>query len=99
MLRAVRSRVWLRSFAFERADLDDHRILVVFTVDWVDVERYGVLYSLAALPMGPMTGEPCGTPEQWAAEIGLNLDELVETGGVARAEHIPGPDGVVLLRW
>lgn len=61
--------------------------------------QYGVYYSLAALPNGPMTGEVCDSPDGWAAEIGWDLDELIEAGGWDRAEHLPGPNDLVFLRW
>lgn len=99
VLAAVRASVPGRAdtrWTFDRADLDNGQVLVLFEVE---AERFGVHYSLADLPYGPNTGEPCDTPGEWAQEIGWDVDEQVDTGGLLRAERVPGPDGVVLLRW
>ena len=55
---------------------------------------FGVSYSLASLPYGPNTGEVCDTPEEWAVEIALDLDEFV-----CGAEPIAATDGPTPLRW
>ena len=86
----------LSVWVFEGADLDGDQVIVRFMVD---ARRYGARYSLDDLPAGPNTGIPCATPERWAFEVGWDVDEQVETGGVARAERAEGPDDLVLLRW
>jgi hypothetical protein len=96
VLAAVRAMLPRGLVAFERADLSRNHVLVVFRVDG---QRFGVHYSLSNLPNGPNTGMPCESPEQWAVEIGWDINEQVGTGGVARAERALGPDGLVLLRW
>lgn len=101
VLAAVRATLSVddrhQPFAFEHADLDGDRVLVVFRID--DQHRFGVHYSLADLPVGPNTGEPVGTPEEWATELGWDMDEQVHTGGIDRAERVSGQDDLILLRW
>ncbi len=92
-------RTWHPSVIIERAELEDHRMLVLFRLRGQTKPSYGVYYSLTSLPYGPMTGEVRDTPMQWAGEIGIDLDELVDGGGWDGVERLPGPDGVVLLRW
>jgi hypothetical protein len=75
---------------FEHANLDGDGEMVVFRVG---DSRFGVRYSFAEAPLGPNTGEPCGTSKEWAEEVALDMDEQVLTGGVTMAEHIGGPDG------
>lgn len=87
------------SYSFARADVEARRVLVTFRARGCPEQRFGVYYSLDSLPIGPMTGEVCDSAELWAAEIGWDLDELIRTGCLERAERIPGPDDVVLLRW
>lgn len=96
-----------RMWTYECADLDGGRLLLVFRVKagaparpaHECETRFAVSYSLADLPYGPNTGTACATPEEWAVEIGWDMDEQIETGGVGRAERAQGQVGVVLLRW
>lgn len=100
------------AWTFERADLDGDRVLVVFRVpeenrfglsftlaDVPKETRFGVHYALADVPEGVNTGMVCETPRDWAFEIVLDMDEQIETGGMARAKRLTGPNGLVLLRW
>jgi hypothetical protein len=101
VLLAVRSMLNSRrddsGWTFERADLDGDEVLVIFRVE--DESRYGVRYQLSEVPMGNNTGCLCATPDDWAAEIGLTMDEQVLTGGGRRAERISGSEDLTLLRW
>ena len=56
-------------------------------------------YDLTDVPIGNNTGLLCATPEDWAFEIVLTMDEQVLTGGVRRAERTLGSDGLTVLRW
>jgi hypothetical protein len=98
VVTAVRGRLAGRGWGwtFERADLSADTVLVIFQV--ADGRRFGVHYALADVPNGPSTGLPCDTPEQWADEIDLDIEEEVGTAGVARAECISA-DGLIVLRW
>jgi hypothetical protein len=72
-------------------------VLVVVVHHRLDgAERLGVYYSLAELPESPNTGLDCQSPTDWAAEVASDLDEFVtaETN-----ERLPGPDGLVIVRW
>ena len=88
---------------FEPAELNGDQLLVVFRVAppwWRGSEnRFGVYYSIADQPYGVGTGMECRTPEEWAGEIDELMNEQVATGGLHRAERVPGPDGLALLRW
>ncbi len=102
VLTAVRTRLGLSvndysGWTFERADLDDEKVLVIFHVE--DGRRFGVHYDLAEAPNGVNTGEPRDTPDEWADEIVWTMDEQVLTGGLVRAERTTGPDGLTVLRW
>ena len=101
MLSAVRSRLSLSGhnsgWTFERADLDGDRVLVIFHVE--DQSRYGVGYDLSEVPIGNNTGLLCATPDDWADEISLTMDEQVLTGGVTRAERTTPADGLTVLKW
>jgi len=99
VLAAVRTRLSFNGsgWTFERADLDGDKVLVIFNVD--DGRRFGVHYDLAEVPMGNNTGLPCETPDAWADEIDLTMDEQVATGGVARAERTVRADGLTVLSW
>lgn len=102
VLVAVRDRLGLRGrwdsgWLFERAELDGERVLVILRFE--DERRFGVHYELADVPNGPNSGELCETPQDWADEIVLDIDEQVLTGGVGRAERAAGPDGLEVLRW
>ncbi len=83
----------------DRVDLADEDVLVVLRGVLDDDRRYGVRFSLASVPYGPSTGEVCESVEGWAREVGWVLDEAIGTREVDHAEHLVGPDGVVLLRW
>lgn len=80
----------------EQANLDGDGVMVVFRVG---DGRFAVRYSFADAPLGPNTGEPCGTPKEWAVEVALDMDEQVLTGGITRAERVGGADGFTVLRW
>jgi hypothetical protein len=100
MLTAVRRNVRhgdRSHWAFESADLDGDAVLVIFRL--ANRSRFGVRYTLSDAPEGPNTGEPCDTPEDWAEEIWVDMEEQILTGGVARAEHSRRPGGLVLLAW
>jgi hypothetical protein len=101
VLSAVRSTLSRRGddsgWTFERADLDGDEVLVTFHI--ADQSRYGVRYDLSEVPMGNNTGRLCATPEDWAFEIALTMDEQVLTGGVGRAERTSVSDGLTVLRW
>jgi hypothetical protein len=86
----------LSTWKFERANLDADGVMVVFRVG---DSRLGVRYSFAEAPLGPNTGEPCGTASEWADEIALDMDEQVLTGAVTRAERSGGHDDFTVLRW
>jgi hypothetical protein len=73
--------------------LDQDKILVILGLPDAP-GRFGVYYSLESLPEGPNTGEVCATPEEWAVEVALDLDEFA-----LGASRVPGPGGVTLLRW
>jgi hypothetical protein len=97
-----------RTWTYEGADLDGDRLLVRFRLEpesdrvrrWREPPgRFGVHYSLADFPRGPVTGLPCTTPDEWAEEIGWGIDEQIDTGGIGRAKREPLKDGLVLLRW
>ena len=87
------------TYSFIRAELEPGRVLVVFQQWEYPGQDLGVYYSLTTLPVGPMTGEVRESPQVWAGEIGIDLAELCNTGGLDRAERLPGPNGVTLLRW
>jgi hypothetical protein len=101
MLGAVRTtlgaRRWDPHLSFEAADPDGDLILVVVTHQGPrETERLGVCYSLADLSAGPNTGLDCASPNDWAIEVATDLEEFVayETN-----ERLPGPDGLVMVRW
>ena len=101
MLKTVRRRLgargWEPHLSFETADLVGDLMLVGVTHHGLrGTERLGVYYSFADLPAGPNTGLDCETPDDWATEVAFDLEEFVayETN-----ERIPGPDGLVIVRW
>jgi hypothetical protein len=99
VLVAVRSAMSGRvrpSWAVERVELDRDQVMIVIRTG---EQRFGALYSLAELPFGPNTGEPCDTPRDWAEEISWDMEEQMDTGGLLRAERLRGSDGLVRLRW
>jgi hypothetical protein len=81
------------TWTFGEVRLDGDRILVIVGLPETP-GRFGVYYSLDCLPHGPNTGEVCDTPEDWAVEVAMDLDEFA-----CGADRIPGPGGVMLLRW
>jgi hypothetical protein len=85
------------SWTFEWAELDGDRVLVIFRV--AKHGRFGVHYDLSEVPVGNNTGLLCATPEDWAFEIVVTMDEQIDTGGVLRAERATRPDGLTVLRW
>jgi hypothetical protein len=82
----------------ERVDLVDGDVLVVLSGLHADVLN-GVRFSLAHVPVGPLTGEACNSVDEWATEVALALDEASSTTEMDGAEQRAEPDGVVLLRW
>jgi hypothetical protein len=48
--------------------------------------------------LGPSTGEPCLTVQDWAWEVRLLLDEEVGTSDLERRPRTLTPDGVVLVQ-
>src|SRR3954453_20521985 len=111
VLTAVRSSLSVErpfsNWIYERADLEDTDVLVVFCVkagapvraELGHADRFGVLYPLADLPNGPSTRTPWDTVERWAGEIAWDIDEQGDAGLIARAERTPRPPHLVLLRW
>ena len=95
------------SWDFVGAEVVDRAVRVTFTLREDSVlgrrrhepGRFAVDYPLTDLPEGPSTGEECDTPDEWAVEVTVDIDEEVDTGGVWRAERSAGPEGAVLLRW
>jgi hypothetical protein len=81
----------------EGVDLDARSVRVVFRWPRLDQRRYAVRFAVSDI--GASTGEPCESAEQWAVEIGWDLDEALATGLIDQAEQRVEPDGVVLLRW
>jgi hypothetical protein len=101
MLKTVRRRLgareWDPHLSFETADLVGDLMLVVVTHHGLRVtERLGVYYSFADLPAGPNTGLDCETPDDWATEVAFDLEEFV---AYKTHERLPGPDGLVIVRW
>ena len=87
-----------RPLRFDRVDLVEGDVLVVLSGLHTDVLN-GVRFSLAHLPVGPLTGEVCNSVDEWGIEVAIALDEASGTGEMDRAEQRVEPDGVVLLRW
>ena len=85
-------------FRIVRVDLVDGDVLVVFSGLHADVLN-GVRFSLAHIPVGPLTGEVCNSVDEWASEVAIALDEASSTREMDSAEQRVEPDGVVLLRW
>jgi hypothetical protein len=83
---------------FERADLNGHEVQVVFRLTWGEPGRYAVVYSLEPFE-GPNTGIECDSLSAWASEIGWDLDENIDTGGLHRAARTVAEDGLVVLDW
>jgi hypothetical protein len=101
MLDAVRTTLsawrWSSHLRFESAELvDDMMLVAVVHHRPGGSERLGVYYSLADLSEGPNTGIPCSTREDWAVEVGMDLEEFVV---YKTNERLPGPDGLVIVRW
>jgi hypothetical protein len=84
-------------WTFESADVEGDTVLVVVHTE--DQRRYGVGFDLNDVPSGNNTGRLCATPEDWAFEIVLTMDEQVLTGGVRWAERTTRSDGLTVLRW
>jgi hypothetical protein len=82
----------------DRVDLVDGDVRVVLSGLRADL-LHGVRFSLARVPVGPLTGEPCTSVDEWGVEVALALDEAIGTREIERAERRVEPDGVVLLRW
>lgn len=47
--------------------------------------------------LGASTGEPCRSPDEWAQEVWLMLDEEIGTRSVDAAERSSLPGGYVQL--
>ena len=62
-----------------------------------DATTYKVRFSSDDLHRGASTGEPCGTPEEWAWEVRTLLDEEVGTRSIHTAPRTVVSDGVVVL--
>ena len=77
-----------------QAVLDGSDIVVTF--HWRDdPQLYGVRFATSEAPVGPCTGDVCGTSEEWAQEVGWVLMEELDTGLVIRGRRTLTPDGVV----
>jgi hypothetical protein len=95
------------SWDFAGAEPADQAVRVIFTLrpdsrlarQRHEPGRFAVDYTLIDLPEGPNTGLLAESPDVWADEVSLDIEEEVDTGGVWRAERSTGPDGPVLLRW
>jgi len=92
VLAAVRTALSRRrsdsSWTFEGAELEEDGVLVIFRVG--SQGRFGMYYDLSEVPVGDNTGMLCATPEDWAIEIVLTLDEQTDTGGIAQPNAPPG---------
>lgn len=77
------------------ADGDD--LVVRFHVR-EDPQVFVVSFSVDESRRGVSTGEICSTPEQWASEVRMLLDEEVGTRQIDSASRTRLPDGAVRLR-
>lgn len=75
---------------------DGDGLIVKFRVR-EDPQVFAVRFSVDASHRGVSTGESCSTPEQWASEVRMLLDEEVGTHQIDSARRTRLPDGVVLL--
>ena len=87
-----------RPLRIDRVDLVDGDVLVVLSGLHVDVLN-GVRFSLAHVPVGPLTETVRNSVDEWASEVAIALDEASSTREIDSAEQRLEPDGVVLLRW
>jgi hypothetical protein len=63
-----------------------------------DQTPYAALYSLEPFT-GPNTGIDCDDIHDWVSELGLDMDEQIDTGGLNRALRSARDSGVVVLEW
>jgi hypothetical protein len=87
-----------RPLRIEQVDLADGDVLVVLSGLHAEV-LHGVRFSLAHVPVGPLTGEVRNSVDEWAGEVAIALDEASSTRQMDSAEQRVEPNGVVLLRW
>ncbi|QNN52187.1 hypothetical protein [Nocardioides mesophilus] len=62
-----------------------------------DPTTYVVMFSPEAPYLGASTGEQCRSPDEWAKEVWLMLDEEIGTRSVDNARRSALPDGFVQL--
>lgn len=62
-----------------------------------DPTVYLVRLATRAPLYGVSTGEPCSSPEEWATEVWMLLDEVVGTREIHSARRTVDDDGVVTL--
>jgi hypothetical protein len=77
---------------------DGDELLVTF--DWPDEpKRLGLRFWMSEAPQGPSTGDICGSPDEWAGEVGWVLMEELDTGLVRRAPRSLTGSGVIELHY
>jgi len=64
-----------------------------------DPTTYAASFSFAAPRFGRSTGEPCATPEQWAREVRMFLDEEIGTLDLYRRRLTTKADWRVVVEW
>jgi hypothetical protein len=78
--------------------LDGDDLLVTF--HWPGhPDLFGIRFRPSESPEGPSTGELCGSPEEWATEVGWVLMEELDTGLVHRGRRSVTDQGIVELHY